>query len=118
MFIVNEDDITARPDFVDEVCQNIEDTGIARVPNKIKESIKTGAGNAHWYTVAIQRRNGANPICYIMDTQGKNQVSNDELFTRNKFLCEKILNGHSTVDYKDKVKQKIVDIIRANAIDE
>ena len=119
IFVVNEDDISAATGFVDQICKETKEAKIYQKEeledvDVVGESIKESGGNSHWYLVAM-RGNAENAQCYIIDTFGNDHISTEEKFTRNRFLCEKILTGRSSIDYRERVKQRIADMVTANA---
>ena len=115
LFVVETGDATISGIF-NEVCEdyklsfNVTDEEIGRITSR--ENNKN-----HFYVSAIQRRQ--NEIRYfIVDTIGtKDHIDDQRYCVRDQYLCERVLDGRSSIDYRQHLRNYSEQILQQHIED-
>ncbi|MFC1842286.1 hypothetical protein ACFLYU_01375 [Candidatus Dependentiae bacterium] len=115
VFLVNTGDVFSGVlrDMFENEKRLVEQQRNNKIKNRWFEDFKAGgrSGN-HWYVVALEKR-GSSIKCYIIDTagganhikglDGKKQSLGGK---RNKYLCDYIINGYSSVRFREAIARE------------
>jgi len=110
LFVIETGDATASGIF-DQVCQNYK-IACNLADQEVNRIRSLERNKNHFYSLAIQRR-PTEIRCFIIDTvRTHDHIHDDQYCLRDQYLCERVLDGSSTINYATHLRKYAEKIVK------